>query len=342
MNQPHKHEFLFMSAILCITLLATIYTVVLSLQPEPQLRQTLDAVQSGDVSEIKRYLSLDELAGDDPQSIYFSLKEVKGSEQNLFVLFSSLDYEIVSVNKQGDSAVVRTKIETLDMPKLIDDYFAQGIERTRVNAFKTGFGAQTYFSDYHNPVSMRNNFFYDFNEAAAPRLSRTVDIRMKQTSSGWKVTLDAPLRHALSGGFVRADGRTFDFSKSVKANLYEAYLYAVGEMWTDIFCDFNSYISTNQRSINGGYVEPPQILQKLEEYAPLKASHDEYVDQLDAAKYGDVIASWRSLSKSLDQMSALLKSKPGEDWVMEMAIDSEAFASVLDPFEKNILKLEEN
>ena len=342
MNQPLKHEFRFLTIMLIVALAATIYTVVLSMQPEPQLRQTLDAIQSGDVPKIKRYLSLDELAGDDSQSQYFSLKEVKDSEQNLFVLFSSLDYEIVSVSKQGDSAVVRTKIETLDMPKLIDEYFAQGIELTRVNAFKAGFGAQTYFSDYRNPVFQRDNFFYDFNEAAAPRLSRTVDVRMKNSSSGWKVTLDAPLRHALTGGFVRADGRTFDFSKSVKTNLYEAYLYAAGEMWTDIFCNFNSYVSTNQRSIDGGYIEPKQIMQFLEENDPLKESYDEYVSRLDATKYGDVIASWQTVSQSLEQMTALLKSKPGEEWVMEMAIDSEAFASVLAPFEKNILKLEEN
>jgi hypothetical protein len=247
-------------------------------------------------------------------------------------LFSKLEFDIESVTKSGDTATVRTQIKAVDMPNALDDYYAWAIDDVMENAF-VDVQSRVYHSDYqdirdYQLVSNVTSGFIQF-------VSKTVDIKLERRGLGWRVQVDDALRHALTGGYVQTNGKTFDETISVKHNLFQAFNYAGGTLWTDFFSDINSYVLTEQ-NLNGLQIGIQSTVNVLLEQLQEKRQYDQYVMGLDQATYADVKESWRAVSESLDLMAEQLQKQLPRYNEQKDLLDEVAFQKLLQIFADDV------
>lgn len=86
---------------------------------EDTLKSGLDALKSGDQSYFNNSLSTVENDFDDIDK--------KDTEKALKTIFSTMDYEIVSSNEEGNKATVKVKITNKDYSKAIEKYFSDAM-----------------------------------------------------------------------------------------------------------------------------------------------------------------------------------------------------------------------
>jgi hypothetical protein len=328
----NKKESLFLFSLLSLALFGLLYATFIAMQPEAAANQFLTGVREYDEQKVNRVASFDDLIGDLPEGELFS---ASNDEHNL-TLFSQLTFEVKSVESKGDNANVRTVIRTIDMQPLYNAVYRDMINKILDNAM-IDISERSYYSNLG--VESENTVFYALHNGVQEQMEVTVVIPMKRSGLGWRVLIDDNLRSALTSGLVRPDGSTFVDTKTVHYQLYKAFAYAGGTLFTEGFSDINSFVLT-ESELDNDYGNIEYLVGVLAERLSQKRQYDQFMLQLDDAKYAQVKADWRTLSQTIDTMAAKVEKQLPRYNVKEDLLDEKPFQNALQTFANQLLKMD--
>lgn len=80
-------------------------------KPDATVKAFLDTIKKQDFSAVAKYMS----NKNDKSEFKYDSKE---QEQMIKAVFSKFDYEIISTSKNGNTAAVKAKITSCDLPKI--------------------------------------------------------------------------------------------------------------------------------------------------------------------------------------------------------------------------------
>ncbi len=332
MNQLQKKESFFLVSLMALALIGLLSATFITMQPDTTVNQFMNGLRDYNINQVERVASYEQILGEEDNNLLFSLMNTDHS----MALFSKLEFDIESVTKSGGTATVRTQIKAVDMPKALNDYYSWAMDDVMDNAF-VDLQSRVYHSDYQDVRDYQ--LVSNVTSGIIQFVSKTLDIKLEKRGLGWRMQIDDELRYALTGGYVRANGKTFDETNSVKHNLFQAFNYAGGTLWTDFFSDINSYVLTEQ-NLDGLEIDIQSDVNDLVEQLQEKRQYDKYVMGLDQTAYADVKESWRAVSESLDLMAEQMQKQIPRYNVQEDLLDEAVFQTLLRAYVDDVKALD--
>lgn len=157
---------------------------------EQATNNALKAIKQMDEETLSKYLEIDELIekdsdSSDPSSI---------GEEEMLVIFESIEYKINSSEGDGDNAVVNVDITNIDMANVFGTLLQESISFAFSNAFSS-----SSMTDEEMDMKMTQVFFDIIEQNKENTVTNNVDIKLHKTDKDWKINLDDTLQNALMG-----------------------------------------------------------------------------------------------------------------------------------------------
>lgn len=159
--------------------------------PEQAVTNALNTVKNADKETVQRYFSTDEFFISDSDT-----DEWIGDEESLELLFSNLNFKVMSSSENKDTATVKTEITNTDMLNILEEYFQQAMALTMENAF-AGDGAK---SDEEMEAQVDQIFLDLLKREDNEMVTSTVDIKLSKQDNIWIIEADEELLDSIFGG----------------------------------------------------------------------------------------------------------------------------------------------
>lgn len=156
---------------------------------EQAVGNALDAIKSMDKEGIEKYIDYDELVEAEKSDEEADLE----SEEMIKLVFEKLEYNIVSSEKNGDTALVTTEITNINMAKVFGEFIME--------AFSLAFSD---IEEEEMNSKMMEIFTNLINREDNEMVTITVDINLKKINDEWKIDMSDELSNAIFGGMVEA------------------------------------------------------------------------------------------------------------------------------------------
>ncbi|AJA50032.1 hypothetical protein CPAST_c40020 [Clostridium pasteurianum DSM 525 = ATCC 6013] len=185
MKLIRKGILMFILTSLVLTLLAC------GAKPDESVKNFFEAAKKSDFTTMVNYIKKD------VNKSNFKYDD-KDQEKVIKSVFSKVSYEIVSSSVDGKNATVKTKVTSLDLPKIYGKTVSDLMPSLLASAF-----SNANSDDAKNQVIQ--TFINDLNDPNASKTTTEVDIKLvKDNKSGWLIEPNDDLVNAITGNFNKA------------------------------------------------------------------------------------------------------------------------------------------
>ncbi len=159
-------------------------------KPDAAVKGFLDTVKKQDFSAAAKYMSNE----NDKSEFEYDSKE---QEQMIKAVFSKLDYEIISTSKNGNTATVKAKITSCDLPKISAKTIADLLPTMLASAF------DEKKDEKKQEEMILQSFLNSINAPDAPKTVTEVDIKLVKDKNSWLIEGNDDLLNAMTGNFAK-------------------------------------------------------------------------------------------------------------------------------------------
>jgi hypothetical protein len=299
----HKKTWVLVSFVLCFSL---VFMGCGSSRetPEQAVTNLLTAIKNLDVETIQKYVVYEDLFSGDPES-----EDLIENEENTKLLTNKLSFKILSSTSEGDTAVVKTEITSIDMAVILGEYMQQAMALAFSNAFAGGAAK----SDEEIDAQAEQIFKDLLNRENNKMKTSTIDIKLTKTETGWRLNSDEEFEDAILGGLISASkaiDESFGGGDSPESKLQEIRNFVISDIWNKGFCDISHYLGDGKSS-TGESLDIDFTLEQLADAMGTKAEYDTFIDSLEGEKYAKIKQIWSKLSAEIDRLyNQVLEKKP--------------------------------
>jgi hypothetical protein len=196
-----KATIMFMLVSLVLTLAAC------GAKPDETVKNFFDAAKKSDFTTMANFIKKN---GNKDTFKY----DDKDQEKIVKVVFSKVNYEIVSSTVDGKNATVKTKVTSLDLPKIYGKTVSDLMPSLFASALSNGNS-----DDAKN--QLMQTFLNAMNDPNASKTTTEVDIKLvKDDKKGWLIDPNDDLLNAMTGNLAKAfaNSNNKNSSSSVKAD----------------------------------------------------------------------------------------------------------------------------
>ena len=143
----------------------------------------LDAIKAVDQAKVNQYVTPED-------SMYSEDTATTEDVETTKLLFENMTYEVTSAEENGDSAVVKVDITTLDMSVIMQQYMQSSLELADSATAAEEITQETTTQLLKDAIEQNKN----------PTVSSSVELNVNKTEEGWKVETNASFYSAISGG----------------------------------------------------------------------------------------------------------------------------------------------
>jgi hypothetical protein len=184
-----KIILLFISTLLVFTLVACSSKET----PKEVVEKGITAIKDLDIVQIQKYFDTDDIS--EENDIFGDDFEVEDME--IFKLMTkNISYEVVSVNVDGEVAVVEAKITNIDMAVVMREYITQAL------ALAFGQIGQPDIDEEEMQKQMEDLLIELLSKEDNEMITTQVDITLNDVEGVWKIDLNDALTNALFGGLT--------------------------------------------------------------------------------------------------------------------------------------------
>lgn len=177
--------------VLMLTLVfSMIMLVSCGVKPDATVKNFFDAAKKTDFGSMSNYMKKNGSQGD--------LKfDDKDQEKIVKSVFSKVSYEVVSSTVDGDKATVKTKVTSVDLPKI----YAKTVSDLMPSLMASELAGKN--EDAKNQVMQ--TFINSINAPNVAKTTTEVDIKLaKDSSKGWLIEPNDNLMNAMTGNIEKA------------------------------------------------------------------------------------------------------------------------------------------
>lgn len=333
MNFKNVKSFLVV-ILISITCLGTFLGCNPKESPSEVVTKALTATKSLDEASMKNYFTYEELMNfDKANKDKDASKKALEDKETAKLLFSKLNFKVLSSSTDKDTATVKTEITNLDMKSIIGEYFAEAMKLAMGNAFLS---SDKQLSDDEMSKKAEQMFKDIISKPDNKTVTATVDVKLEKVDKKWKIKMDEKFQDAITGGLVTVMNSMKDSTQSEntpKNKIAEIRNYIVSDIWNKGFCDIDHYMGDGKSS-TGESIDIDFTLAQLDTAYKKKADYDKYIQGLDTTKFADIKNIWSKLSAESDVLYNKIKSnKPTANGG---TLDTGKFTQYMDAFQQAV------
>lgn len=200
-----------MKRVLCLGLALSMCLMFAACGPkvsaEAVVKNAIESVKSMDVDAMQGYWGNDQFK--DISSDEADAETDSDSQEMMGLLVKYLDYQIIKVDEEKDTATVTVQITNLDMSSIMSEYVSE--------AFKEAL-SYAYLPEEQQPTAEEMEAKYMeimttlLTRADNPKVTNTVDISLSLVDKQWVINPNAAAADAMLGGmssFAEATSEAF-------------------------------------------------------------------------------------------------------------------------------------
>lgn len=170
-------------------ILLTLSLVGCGAKPDATVKNFFASAQKSDIAAMTTYISKDTTTD--------SFKYTDADQEKIVKsIFSKVSYEIVSSSVSGKNAVVKTKVTSLDLPKIYSKLVA--------DMLPTLFAQAMAGNKDDTQAQLMTALTNSINDPNAPKTTTEVDIKLAKGDKGWLIVANDDLINALTGNMKKA------------------------------------------------------------------------------------------------------------------------------------------
>ena len=328
----HKKTWVLVSFVLCFSL---VFMGCGSSRetPEQAVTNLLTAIKNLDAETIQKYVVYEDLFSGVPES-----EDLIENEENTKLLTNKLSFKILSSSSEGDTAVVKTEITSIDMAVILGEYMQQAMALAFSNAFAGGAAK----SDEEIDAQAEQIFKDLLNRENNKMKTSTIDIKLTKTETGWRLNSDEEFEDAIFGGLISASkaiDESFGGGDSPESKLQEIRNFVISDIWNKGFCDISHYLGDGKSS-TGESLDIDFTLEQLADAMGTKAEYDAYINSLEGEKYEKAKHIWSKLSPEIDRLYNKILEKKPEANDRSYDFDTGLFNQYMDAFSNEVWELD--
>ncbi len=301
--------------------------------PEQAVTNALNAVKNYEKETARKYFSSDELFSSNSQS-----DELIKDEENIKLIFSKLDFKVLSSTKEKDTATVKTEITNIDMTEIIGEYFRQAMALASGNAFAGANAKSQEEIDKEAEQLLIDLLKKEDNK----KVTFTIDIKLTKHENSWKIDANEEFQNAITGNLyntIKNMESSFGNSDTPEGKLNEINNFVISDIWNNGFCDIGWYIKYGTSS-TGESLDIDFTLERLAEAMTKKAEYDTYINGLEDEKYTKVKQIWSKLSAEIDRLYGQIQAKKPTANDSSYNFDTGIFNQYMDAFADEVENLD--
>ena len=156
-------------------------------KPEDAVIGLVDALKNMDMEKTEEYINSGSLTS-------VNVEDLPDGDMVIEAAFTNLSLEIVDVQKEGDSAVVKSKISTLDLEAVMGQCTTMVMQELFTGKI----------TEEQSDGRVEELFKETISKEGLPQNTTEVDVSVKRTDGKWRVISDDNFQNAISGGFLGA------------------------------------------------------------------------------------------------------------------------------------------
>lgn len=164
-------------------------------KPEDTAKNLLDAIKQNDLEKASTYMKKDDSAkeGSTEEFKYDSPEQ----EKIIKGVFSKIDYTLDSTTTNGNNAIVKAKITSVDLTRVATKMISELLPTLMTQALSGE-------NDEKKQNEMMLQYFINsINDPNVPKTTTDVDIKLVKENKTWLVEQTDDLTNALTGNFQR-------------------------------------------------------------------------------------------------------------------------------------------
>ncbi|MBK5242551.1 DUF4352 domain-containing protein [Clostridium sp.] len=158
-------------------------------KPDATVKNFFTSVQKSDIAAMVNYINKDV----NEDSFQY---EDADQEKVIKSVFSKVSYEIVSFSVTGKTAVVKTRVTSIDLPKI----YGQLMTDMLPTLFAQALSGETEDAD----AQIMTSFINSLNDPNVSKTTVDVDIKLIKGDKGWLIEVNDDLENALTGNMSKA------------------------------------------------------------------------------------------------------------------------------------------
>jgi hypothetical protein len=158
-------------------------------KPEATVKKFFISAQKADILSMANFISKD--------TNKESFKYTDADQEKTFkAVLSKVSYEIVSSSVTGKNAVVKTKVTSIDLPKIYGKLITDMLPTLFTQAMSG--------KEDDAQAQIMTAFTNSINDPNAPKTTTDVDIKLIKNDKGWLIEANDDLQNALTGNMSKA------------------------------------------------------------------------------------------------------------------------------------------
>ncbi len=156
-------------------------------KPEDAVNNLIAALKEMDMEKAQQYINTSSLTT-------VTVDDLVDGDMVIEAAFSNLSVEIIDVQKNGDTAIVKAKMSTIDLEAIMGEC-TQIVMREMMTGVIT---------EEQTDARLDEVFKEALAKEGNPMFTQEVDINTIKLDGSWKVVSDDNFQNAISGGFLGA------------------------------------------------------------------------------------------------------------------------------------------
>lgn len=173
---------------------------------EQAVKNMLEGVKTLDKEKISKYLDYDELIDNKVEE-----DEQELADEQIKKMLNKLEYNIISVDENGETSVVKAEITNIDMERVIKEMFGNMLTLAMGEAFKDD---SLKLTDEEMEQKTYEYFDNAIEKHKDEKVTNSVDIKLNKINGQWKIDIDENMKNAITGNLSKA---TEDINNSFKS-----------------------------------------------------------------------------------------------------------------------------
>lgn len=175
-----------LAVILVAALVCGGYFLTIKLQEKSALKAVnsmFTALKTGNEEEIKQYINIEDLEGEETESEEESSDSIIDDEEMTKAMMQNLNYEVVSTSTKINNCTVKLNVSNKDFKTVFQNYISQVFAL----AFSSAFGGMT---EEEMDAKLEQYFIDQYNSESLSTATNEVTLSMRKEKGKWNIDYD--------------------------------------------------------------------------------------------------------------------------------------------------------
>lgn len=175
-----------LAVILVAALVCGGYFLTIKLQEKSALKAVnsmFTALKTGNEEEIKQYINIEDLKGEETESEEESSDSIIDDEEMTKAMMQNLNYEVVSTSTKINNCTVKLNVSNKDFKTVFQNYISQVFAL----AFSSAFGGM---KEEEMDAKLEQYFIDQYNSESLSTATNEVTLSMRKEKGKWNIDYD--------------------------------------------------------------------------------------------------------------------------------------------------------